>query len=112
MKTFWLILGAAGALFILALLLRARREPHLPLYIPALSILCVLGFLFAVAFSATSWAEGERQAALRSLLIFGLPWLVLASILWALAARRTAGRTPDLTQPPSSDTSTESPRDK
>ncbi len=116
MKTFCLILGAAGAIVILALSLRARRQPALPLYVPLLSILCVAGFLFAVAYSATSWAEGEKQAALRSLLIFGLPWLILACILWALAVRRpadrTAGRTTDPSHPPPSAASSEQHDDR
>jgi hypothetical protein len=91
MKAFLILLGAAGAALIIGLILRARHEPRPPLYVVLVEIVCVMGFLFGMAYAFTSWAEGEKQAVLRALLYFALPWVIVGVLAW-LGGLRLSGR--------------------
>ena len=68
MKAFLIALGAAGAGLIVGVILRARHEPRLPVYVVLVEIGCVVGFRVGIADAFTSGAEGEKQAVLRALL--------------------------------------------
>jgi len=87
MKAFLIALGAAGAGLIIGLILRARHEPRLVL----VEIVCVIGFLFGIAYAFTSWVEGEKQAVLRALLYFALPWIVIGALVWFSSVKRGGG---------------------
>jgi len=91
MKAFLIALGAAGAGLIIGLILRARHEPRLPVYVVLVEIVCVVGFLFGIAYAFTSWVEGEKQAVLRALLYFALPWVLVGVLVW-LGGLRLSGR--------------------
>jgi len=92
MKAFWMLLGALGAAAVFGLVLRAREEPRLPVYVVVIESLCIAGFLFGAAFALTSWAEGERQAAVRALAVFALPWVIAGLIFWSLGKKSTGER--------------------
>ena len=91
MKAFLIALGAAGAGLIVGVILRARHEPRLPVYVVLVEIVCVVGFLFGIAYAFTSWAEGEKQAVLRALLYFALPWIVIGALVWFSSVKRGGG---------------------
>ena len=54
MKAFLIVLGAAGAGLVVGVILRARHEPRLPVYVVLVEIVCVIGFLFGIAYTFES----------------------------------------------------------
>jgi len=87
MKGLMVLIGAVGAAVVVGLIVRARQEPRLPVYVVVVEMVCIAGFLFGAAFALTSWAEGEKQVVLKALLVFALPWVVAGVVIWWLGIR-------------------------